>query len=51
MAGIVILYALQFPRRIILLFFVLPVYAWVLGILIVTLDAYGALFSARRRSE
>jgi len=44
-AGIVILYALHFPRRILLLFFVLPTPAWLAGVLMVTLDALGALQS------
>ena len=41
--GIVILYALNFPRRTLLLFFVLPVPAWTVGLLVVGLDALGAL--------
>ena len=41
-AGVVILYALNFPRRTLLLFFVIPMPAWLLGILIVILDMAGA---------
>jgi membrane associated rhomboid family serine protease len=40
--GIVILYALHFPRRTLLLFFVLPVPAWVLGVLVVVTNLRGA---------
>ncbi len=46
-AGIVILYALHFPRRILLLFFVIPTPAWIAGVLMVTLDALGAIQSHR----
>lgn len=42
-AGIVVLYALHFPRRTLLLFFVIPMPAWVLGVLLVALDLWGAL--------
>lgn len=41
--GIVILYALSFPRRTLLLFFVIPTPAWVVGLLVVFLDVWGAL--------
>jgi hypothetical protein len=41
-AGIVILYALHFPRRTLLLFFVLPVPAWLVGVLVVVSDLMGA---------
>ena len=41
-AGVVILYALNFPRRTLLLFFVIPIPAWLFGILIVILDMTGA---------
>jgi membrane associated rhomboid family serine protease len=44
-AGIVVLYALNFPRRTLLLFFVLPVPAWVVGVLLVLFDMYGATHS------
>lgn len=47
-AGVVVLYAVNFPRRIILLFFVLPVYAWVAGLLIVGYDAYNAMLNPNR---
>lgn len=41
-AGVVILYALCFPQRTILLFFVFPMPAWLFGIVIVGLDMFGA---------
>ncbi len=41
--GIVLLYALNFPRRTLLLFFVLPVPAWFVGVLIVAFDVHGAM--------
>lgn len=41
-AGVVILYALLFPNRTILFFFVIPMPAWLFGILIVGLDMFGA---------
>jgi len=40
--GIVILFALHFPRRIVLLMFVLPIPAWLLGVLLVASDMMGA---------
>jgi membrane associated rhomboid family serine protease len=39
--GIVLLFTLNYPRRTILLFFVLPVPAWVLGIVIVATNVFG----------
>jgi len=48
-SGVVILYALNFPRRMLLLFFVIPVPAWVAGVLLVVMDAYGAV--AREDSQ
>lgn len=42
-AGVVILYALNFPRRILLLFFVIPMPAWAVGMLVVLTDLLGAL--------
>jgi membrane associated rhomboid family serine protease len=42
-AGVVVLYALNFPRRILLLFFVIPMPAWAVGMLVVVLDLLGAL--------
>lgn len=42
-AGIVVLYALNFPRRILLLFFVIPMPAWAVGLLVVLTDLLGAL--------
>ncbi|MBN2474385.1 MAG: rhomboid family intramembrane serine protease [Pirellulales bacterium] len=41
-AGIVVLFALNFPRRMLLLFFVLPVPAWVVGVMVVVGDVLGA---------
>jgi len=40
--GVVILYALIFPRRTLLLFFIIPIPAWVFGLLVVVLDMLGA---------
>jgi membrane associated rhomboid family serine protease len=45
-AGIIVLYALHFPHRTILLMFVLPVPAWFLGLILVVGDALGALNSS-----
>ena len=42
-AGIVVLYALNFPHRTILLFFVIPMPAWLFGVLAIVLDISGAL--------
>jgi len=41
--AVVLLFALNFPHRTILLFFVLPVPAWVLGAIIVAVNLFGAL--------
>ncbi|MFC1597486.1 rhomboid family intramembrane serine protease [Planctomycetota bacterium] len=41
--GIVVLYALNFPRRTLLLFFVIPMPAWVAGLLVVGFDVWGTL--------
>jgi membrane associated rhomboid family serine protease len=41
-SGVVILYALQFPRRMLLLFFVIPIPAWLFGVLMIVLDMLGA---------
>jgi membrane associated rhomboid family serine protease len=45
-AGIVTLYALNFPRRMLALWFVIPVPAWLVGVLYVAYDAYGAVARA-----
>ena len=45
-AGVVVLYALNFPNRTLLLFFVIPVPAWLLGFGIVIYDILGALGQA-----
>ncbi len=42
-AGVVVLYALNFPKRILLFMFVLPVPAWLLGALAVAYDIAGAM--------
>jgi len=42
-AGVVTLLALNFPRMTLLLFFVLPVPAWLVGILVVASDLWGAV--------
>jgi membrane associated rhomboid family serine protease len=44
-AGVVLLYALNFPRRMILFMFILPMPAWVLGVLMVVGDMLGAFGS------
>jgi membrane associated rhomboid family serine protease len=41
--GVVILYALCFPRRMLLFMFVLPMPAWVLGIIVVGYDILGQM--------
>jgi len=41
-AGVVLLFALNFPKRIILLMFVIPVPAWLAGALAIAWDVYGA---------
>lgn len=46
-SGIVILYALNFPRRTVLLMFVIPAPAWVAGVILVATDAYTALQDAQ----
>ena len=43
--GVVILFALNFPRQTVLLFFVIPVPAWVVGVLIVISDLFNAMDS------
>ena len=42
-SGVVVLYALNFPKRILLLMFVLPVPAWLLGALVIAYDIMGAM--------
>ena len=39
--GVVVLYALNFPHRTLLLFFVIPIPAWLLGVLYVVSDMLG----------
>lgn len=39
--GVLILFALNFPRRILLLFFVLPVPAWIVAVMVVIMDLAG----------
>jgi len=46
--GVVILFALNFPRQTLLLFFVIPVPAWFVGVLIVVMDLFTAMDSASR---
>jgi hypothetical protein len=41
-SGVIILYAWLFPRKTLLLYGILPVPMWMLGIIIVTMDALGA---------
>jgi len=45
-AGVIILFVLHFPHRTVLLFFVLPVPAWVLGVMAITFDILGFTGSA-----
>ncbi len=40
--GVVVLYALNFPHRTLLLFFVIPIPAWVAGVIFVVMDMLGA---------
>jgi len=42
-SGVVVLFAMNFPHATILLFFVLPMPAWLFGALVVVLDMYGAM--------
>jgi hypothetical protein len=42
-AGVVVLFAVNFPQRTILFFFVLPMPAWLFGVLAVAYDIYGAM--------
>ncbi len=42
-AGIVVLFALHFPHRTLLLFFIIPIPAWLLGVLLVFFDIMGVL--------
>jgi len=47
--GMLILFALNFPRRTLLLFFVLPVPAWIVAVMVVIMDLAG--FSRGQGSE
>jgi membrane associated rhomboid family serine protease len=42
-ATVVVLYALLFPRRTLLVMFVLPLPAWLVGALMIGIDVYGAM--------
>ena len=42
-AGVVVLYALNFPKRILLFMFVLPLPAWLLGVMVIGFDVWGAV--------
>jgi len=42
-AGVVVLYALNFPKRILLVMFVLPLPAWLVGVLAIAIDVWGAM--------
>ena len=46
-AGVVVLYAFNFPHTTFLLFFIFPVPAWLLGAGIVLYDMYGAMVGIR----
>ena len=41
-SGIIILFALHFPHQKVLLFFVIPAPAWVLGALVIAIDMFGS---------
>jgi membrane associated rhomboid family serine protease len=47
--GVVMLFALNFPRRMLLLFFVLPVPAWVVGVLLVATNVFGLTGADQQR--
>ena len=42
--GVVVLYAFNFPRRMMLFMFVIPMPAWLLGAIVVAMDIWGTLF-------
>jgi membrane associated rhomboid family serine protease len=42
-SGVVVLYALNFPKRILLFMFVVPLPAWLLGVLVIAFDIWGAM--------
>ena len=42
-SGVVVLYALNFPKRILLFMFVLPLPAWLVGALVIAYDIWGAM--------
>ena len=46
--GIMVIYILNFPNRMFLLYFVVPVPAWVLGIVYVGLDIFGVVSPTRQ---
>ena len=48
-AGVVVLFALNFPHRTVLFFFVVPMPAWVLGVILVGLDVLRAINAAGGR--
>ena len=48
--AVMVLFALHFPKRIILLFFVLPVPAWLLVIISVALDLSGLLWGSNEKT-
>jgi membrane associated rhomboid family serine protease len=41
--GVVMLYALSFPRRTVLLFFIIPAPAWVMGVLLILANVYESI--------
>jgi membrane associated rhomboid family serine protease len=41
-SGVVVLYALNFPHRTLLMFFIIPMPAWLVGVIIVALDMWNA---------
>jgi hypothetical protein len=42
-SGVVLLYALNFPKRILLVMFVLPLPAWIVAALTIAIDIWGAM--------
>jgi membrane associated rhomboid family serine protease len=42
-AGVIILFALNFPKRILLFMFVIPMPAWLVGVMAIAYDVYGSM--------
>lgn len=43
-SGVIVLYALNFPKRMMLFMFILPMPAWLMGAIVVAIDIWGATF-------